>query len=115
MSKTEKTLKKRKLFADFATKRQQHIVITRFHSTFAENSHAMEKGKYELFAVLLEEEKIHLVPGVTFEGICRWIGEDTKEMDSYLESELGCNGKGILEAYRQGTRKRLKEKYGIEL
>ena len=75
----------------------------------------MEKEKFELFYRLLEEEKVYMVPGVTFVKICGWIGADAGEMDSYIESELGYSGDGILEAYREGHEKRLEDKYGIEL
>ena len=114
--KTEKTLKKRKTFTDFATKDNNILSFYCFTVRFAQKTHVnMEKEKFELFYRLLEEEKVYMVPGVTFVKICGWIGADAGEMDSYIESELGYSGDGILEAYREGHEKRLEDKYGIEL
>lgn len=99
----------------FATKRQQSFVFSCLCSSFAEKRRIMEKEKLEMFATLLEKEKVHMFPGVTFRKICMWIGAEVGETDSYLESELGYGGEDILEAYRQSTRLYLKDKYGIDL
>lgn len=75
----------------------------------------MEKEKYELFAMLLEEEKVYMDPGMTFRKICRWIGADVRQMDSYLESELGYSGNETLESYRRISARRFMDRYGIGL
>ncbi len=75
----------------------------------------MEKEKFEKFAALLENEKAHMYPGVTFRKMCGWAGADEKEMDAFLKSEFGYGGDEILDAYRQGTVSRFRDKYGIEL
>ena len=75
----------------------------------------MEKEKFEMFATLLEKEKVYMYPGVTFRKVCGWIGADALKMDLFLESELGYGGDEIMRAYRSGTVCRFKAEYGIEL
>ncbi len=75
----------------------------------------MEKEKFEMFAALLENEKVHMFSGVTFSVMCGWVGAGIREMDAFLKSEFGYGGDEILEAYRRSTSSRLREKYGIEL
>lgn len=74
----------------------------------------MEKF-YDLFAVLLEEERVYMDPGLTFGSICRWIGVREADFDRYLMSETGCGGSDILKAYRGAASSHFLKKYGILL
>ena len=42
----------------------------------------MEKEKFEKFAALLENEKAHMYPGVTFRKMCGWAGADEKDAEA---------------------------------
>ena len=44
---------------------------------------------YDIFAELLEEERVYMDPGLTFDSICRWIGVSRADFDMYLMSETG--------------------------
>ena len=74
----------------------------------------MEKF-YDLFAELLEEERVYMDPGLTFGSICRWMGVREADFDRYLMSETGCGGSDILKAYRGAVPLHFREKYGILL
>ncbi len=70
---------------------------------------------YDIFAELLEEERVYMDPGLTFDSICRWIGVSRADFDMYLMSETGCSGSDILKAYRGAASLRFLKKYGILL
>lgn len=74
----------------------------------------MEKY-FELFSVLMEEEKVYMDPTLTFGEICRWIGVESRSLDSWLMSELGFSGSDILKAYRGAASSHFWKKYGILL
>ena len=75
----------------------------------------MDTDRFELFATLLEKEKVYMDPGVTFRRMCKWIGVEPSEADAFLMEELGYHGDDILKAYREGNASYMHEKYGIEL
>ena len=75
----------------------------------------MDTDRFELFATLLEKEKVYMDPGVTFRRMCKWIGVEPSEADAVLMEELGYHGDDILKAYREGNASYMHEKYGIEL
>lgn len=68
---------------------------------------------YELFALLLEEEKIYMDPSVTFDSVCSWLGVEKAALDCYVESMLGCSGMDVIRAYRASVPFRFLSKYGI--
>ena len=73
---------------------------------------AIEKA-YEIFGALMTEEKLYLNPSIKFKTLCSKLGVDPAEMDRKLFSELGYKGEELMEAYREGTRRALLEKYGL--
>lgn len=75
----------------------------------------MDIVKFELFACLLEREKVHMDPCLSFSDICIWIGADPQEADAFLMEELGYHGDDILKAYRECSALYLESKYGIKL
>lgn len=75
----------------------------------------MDNNKFELFAALLENEKVYMDSGLTFEKICSWIGVNRNDLDTFLEDEFGYGGDDILKVYRGGTALYFMEKYGILL
>ena len=70
---------------------------------------------YDIFAELLEEERVYMDPGLTFGSICRWMGVREADFDRYLMSETGCGGPDILKAYRGAASSHFLKKYGILL
>lgn len=85
------------------------------HSHLHQKFYFMDSSKFELFAALLEDEKIYLDPSVTFERICGWLETSPAEMDSYLMDTIGYSGDDILKTYRGGMALYFMEKYGISL
>ena len=75
----------------------------------------MDTDRFELFATLLEKEKVYMDPGVTFRRMCKWIGVEPSEADAFLMEELGYHGDDILKAYRECSALYLESKYGIKL
>ena len=73
---------------------------------------AIEKA-YEIFGALMTEEKLYLNPSIKFKTLCSKLGVDPAEMDRKLFNELGYKGEELMEAYREGTRRALQEKYGL--
>lgn len=74
---------------------------------------AIEKA-YEIFGALMTEEKLYLNPSIKFKELCRKLGVEPDEMDRKLFNELGYKGEELMEAYREGTRQALQEKYGLD-
>lgn len=70
---------------------------------------------FELFSVLLEEEKVYMDPTLTFAELCRRIGVESRLLDRCLMSELGFSGSDILKAYRGAASSYFWKKYGILL
>ncbi len=75
----------------------------------------MEEEKFLIFGNLLENEKVYMDPGLTFENICSWLGVEEEEFDAYLIGTIGYAGSDILKAYRDSTASCFMEKYGIKL
>lgn len=69
--------------------------------------------KYELLGTLLEDEKVYMNPGMTFETVCRWMGVCPKRMDEYVYSSVGMSGNEVIEIYRNSVAPYFLEKYGI--
>ena len=61
----------------------------------------------------MTEEKLYLNPSIKFKTLCSKLGVDSAEMDRKLFNELGYKGEELMEAYREGTRRALQEKYGL--
>lgn len=119
LSKKRKTAKKKKNLQCQAEK-----YLPEYWSLFAGTSFLqikktmksadMEKY-FELFSVLMEEEKVYMDPMLTFGEICRWIGVESHDLDRWLMSELGFSGPDILKAYRGAASSHFWKKYGILL
>lgn len=79
----------------------------------------MEKMKinegYELFARLMEDEKVYMNPFLTFDSVCALIGVGYRELDDYIRGQLGCGGHDIMKAYRDSLPLYFLQKYGIML
>ena len=79
----------------------------------------MEKMKinegYELFARLMEDEKVYMNPFLTFDSVCALIGVGHRELDDYIRGQLGCGGHDIMKAYRDSLPLYFLQKYGIML
>lgn len=91
------------------------MLLCNINCRFAEKIQDMDTFKFEIFASLLENEKVYMDPEVTFGMMCGWLKVDPGDMDRFLMSELGYSGDDILKAYRGGTASYFEEKYGIEL
>lgn len=70
---------------------------------------------YEIFAMLMEEEKVYMNPLVTFDTVCSWIGVGRHDLDCYIKAQLGCGGTDIMKAYRDSIPSHFLQKYGILL
>ena len=70
---------------------------------------------YSFFEKLMNEERLYLNPGLTFEIICGWLGADAGEMDGLLLQELGLDGEALLKSLRKSFPERLERKYGIRV
>ena len=71
--------------------------------------------QYNLFSVLLLEEKVYLDPTLTFSDICRWMGADERALSTMMAMELGTDGDSLMRSYREGELSRLREKYDIDI
>ncbi|MGN0194921.1 MAG: hypothetical protein ACI4AE_00505 [Candidatus Cryptobacteroides sp.] len=71
--------------------------------------------QYNLFSVLLLEEKVYLDPTLTFSDVCRWMGADEAALSTMMAMELGTDGDSLMRRYREGELSRLREKYDIDI
>lgn len=71
--------------------------------------------QYNLFSVLLLEEKVYLDPTLTFSDVCRWMGADETALSTMMAMELGTDGDSLMRRYREGELSRLREKYDIDI
>lgn len=89
------------------------------HDMAALQTKNMEKMKinegYELFARLMEDEKVYMNPFLTFDSVCALIGVGHRELDDYIRGQLGCGGHDIMKAYRDSLPLYFLQKYGIML
>lgn len=88
--------------------------ITNLHIKKTMKSADME-NYFNLFYILVEEEKVYMDPSLGFADICRWIGVGSDDMDRWLMAELGFSGSDILKAYRGAASSYFWKKYGILL
>ena len=71
--------------------------------------------QYNLFSVLLLEEKAYLDPTLTFSDVCRWMGAGERALSTMMAMELGTDGDSLMRSYREGELSRLREKYDIDI
>ena len=71
--------------------------------------------QYNLFSVLLLEEKVYLDPTLTFSDVWRWMGADERALSTMMAMELGTDGDSLMRSYREGELSRLREKYDIDI
>lgn len=57
--------------------------------------------KYETFCRLMYEDKLFLVPDISYDGICKMINIPPGDLDSKLWEELGFNGEEIIRKFRE--------------
>ena len=69
---------------------------------------------YRIFGNLMTEDKVWFDRTLTFHGICRWLQEDEKKLDSMLMDEIGMGGQALMDDYRAHIPDFLRKKYGIE-
>lgn len=70
---------------------------------------------FELFAALMEDEKVYMDPSLSFSSVCGWIGVPAEAMDAYLNENFGWCGSEVMSMYRRTVPLRFYEKYGILL
>lgn len=57
--------------------------------------------KYETFCRLMYEDKLFLVPEISFYDICKIIGARPCILNSKLRDELGLDGRAIIRKFRE--------------
>lgn len=70
---------------------------------------------YGVFEKLMNEEKVFLLPELTFEDVCGWLGVPTSELDSLIKEELGLGGEELMTSYRNDWAKNISKKYNIQV
>jgi DNA-binding transcriptional ArsR family regulator len=73
------------------------------------------EDNYSRLESLLTEEKIYLIPDLTFEKVCSWLGVQPRELENLIFKELGLTGQGLIDRYRKDGPKYFRKKYNIKL
>jgi hypothetical protein len=70
---------------------------------------------YSRLERLLNDEKIYLIPDLTFETLCSWLEVPPADLDNLTFQELGLTGQGLLDRYLKDWPGYFRKKYGIKL
>lgn len=73
------------------------------------------KENYSRLERLLTDEKIYLIPDLTFETLCSWLEVLPADLENLIFEELGLTGQELLDRYRRDWPGYFRKKYGIKL